>query len=188
MDRALRIYSHDDVVGVEVGGAVKNVIAIAAGICDGLGLGLNARAALITRGLAEITRLGVALGGRAETFMGLAGVGDLILTCTGDLSRNRRVGLRAGARRGAGGSRSEPRARRRGRVHRRAKCSAGAGARHRDADHRAVCRVLEQAGASPLLWSQELLGRDAKPEHAPDATAASLGQAPPRKPCCRHAS
>lgn len=90
----LRVYSSDDVVGVEVAGAVKNVIAIAAGICDGLGLGLNARAALITRGLAEMTRLGVRLGGRPETFMGLAGAGDLILTCTGDLSRNRRVGLR----------------------------------------------------------------------------------------------
>lgn len=89
----LRLYSSDDVVGVEVAGAVKNVMAIAAGICDGLKLGLNARAALITRGLAEITRLGVRLGGRVETFMGLAGVGDLILTCTGDLSRNRRVGL-----------------------------------------------------------------------------------------------
>ena len=79
---------------MEVAGAVKKVMAIATGICDGLGLGLNARAALMTRGLAEITRLGVAMGGRAETFMGLAGVGDLILTCTGDLSRNRRVGLR----------------------------------------------------------------------------------------------
>ncbi|MEK6594758.1 MAG: NAD(P)H-dependent glycerol-3-phosphate dehydrogenase [Pseudomonadota bacterium] len=90
----LRVYSSDDVVGVEVAGAVKNVIAIAAGICDGLGLGLNARAALITRGLAEMTRLGVKLGGRPETFMGLAGAGDLILTCTGDLSRNRRVGLK----------------------------------------------------------------------------------------------
>jgi len=90
----LRIYSSDDVVGVEVGGAVKNVMAIATGICDGLQLGLNARAALITRGLAEVARLGVRLGGRAETFMGLAGVGDLILTCTGDLSRNRRVGLK----------------------------------------------------------------------------------------------
>ncbi|MGB7480550.1 MAG: NAD(P)H-dependent glycerol-3-phosphate dehydrogenase [Burkholderiaceae bacterium] len=89
----MRVYSSDDVVGVEVGGAVKNILAIATGIGDGLGLGLNARAALITRGLAEITRLGVALGGRSETFMGLAGVGDLILTCTGDLSRNRRVGL-----------------------------------------------------------------------------------------------
>lgn len=89
----IRVYSTDDLVGVEVGGAVKNILAIATGVADGLGLGLNARAALITRGLAEITRLGVALGGRSETFMGLSGVGDLILTCTGDLSRNRRVGL-----------------------------------------------------------------------------------------------
>ncbi|MCI3950674.1 MAG: Glycerol-3-phosphate dehydrogenase [Burkholderiales bacterium] len=93
---ALRVYSGGDVPGVEVAGAVKNVMAIAAGICDGLALGLNARAALITRGLAEMTRLGVRLGGRAETFMGLAGVGDLVLTCTGDLSRNRRVGLSLG--------------------------------------------------------------------------------------------
>ncbi|MGE5622211.1 MAG: NAD(P)H-dependent glycerol-3-phosphate dehydrogenase [Bacillota bacterium] len=91
--RAIRVYSTDDLVGVEVGGAVKNILAIATGILDGLGLGLNARAALITRGLAEINRLGLALGGRSETFMGLAGMGDLILTCTGDLSRNRQVGL-----------------------------------------------------------------------------------------------
>ena len=90
--RAMRIYTGDDVVGVEVGGAVKNVLAIATGIADGLGLGLNARAALITRGLAEMTRLGVTLGGRAETFTGLTGLGDLILTATGDLSRNRTVG------------------------------------------------------------------------------------------------
>ena len=89
----MRVYSSDDIVGVEVGGAVKNVLAIATGIADGMGLGLNARAALITRGLAEITRLGTALGGNIETFMGLTGMGDLILTCTGDLSRNRRVGL-----------------------------------------------------------------------------------------------
>lgn len=89
----LRLYANDDIIGAEVGGAVKNVMAIATGICDGLGLGLNARAALMTRGLAEITRFGVALGARPETFMGLAGMGDLILTCTGDLSRNRRVGL-----------------------------------------------------------------------------------------------
>ena len=88
-----RVYASDDLVGVEVGGAVKNVLAIATGVADGLGLGLNARAALITRGLAEITRLGTALGGQTETFMGLTGMGDLILTCTGDLSRNRRVGL-----------------------------------------------------------------------------------------------
>jgi glycerol-3-phosphate dehydrogenase (NAD(P)+) len=90
---ALRVYTSDDVVGVEVGGAVKNVLAIATGLCDGLHLGLNARAALITRGLAEMTRLGVALGARAETFMGLAGLGDLVLTATGDLSRNRQIGL-----------------------------------------------------------------------------------------------
>jgi len=89
----LRVYANDDIVGVEVGGAVKNVLAIAAGLCDGLHLGFNARAALITRGLAEMTRLGVALGARAETFMGLSGLGDLVLTATGDLSRNRQVGL-----------------------------------------------------------------------------------------------
>jgi glycerol-3-phosphate dehydrogenase (NAD(P)+) len=89
----LRVYFSSDLVGVEIGGAVKNVMAIAVGISDGLGLGQNARAALITRGLAEISRLGVAFGGAAETLMGLAGAGDLILTATGDLSRNRRVGL-----------------------------------------------------------------------------------------------
>jgi glycerol-3-phosphate dehydrogenase (NAD(P)+) len=89
----LRVYASDDVVGVEVGGAVKNVLAIAAGLCDGLGLGLNARAALVTRGLAEMTRLGMALGARDHTFMGLSGLGDLVLTATGDLSRNRQVGL-----------------------------------------------------------------------------------------------
>lgn len=89
----LRLYASSDPVGVEVGGAVKNVLAIAAGMSDGLGLGLNARAALITRGLAEMVRLGVALGARASTFAGLSGLGDLVLTATGDLSRNRRVGL-----------------------------------------------------------------------------------------------
>jgi glycerol-3-phosphate dehydrogenase (NAD(P)+) len=94
---AMRIYTGDDLVGVEVGGAVKNVLAIATGIADGLGLGLNARAALITRGLAEMSRLGVTLGGRAETFTGLTGLGDLILTATGDLSRNRTVGLQLAA-------------------------------------------------------------------------------------------
>lgn len=89
----LRVYASNDVVGVELGGAVKNILAIAAGISDGMGFGHNARAALITRGLAEITRLGLALDGHQETFMGLTGMGDLILTCTGDLSRNRQVGL-----------------------------------------------------------------------------------------------
>ena len=89
----LRVYSSNDTIGVETGGAIKNVITIAAGISDGMGLGHNARAALITRGLAEISRLGIKLGGRMETFMGLTGAGDLMLTCTGDLSRNRQVGL-----------------------------------------------------------------------------------------------
>lgn len=89
---SLRVYANEDIVGVEVGGAVKNVLAIATGLCDGLELGLNARAALVTRGLAEMTRLGVALGARPDTFMGLSGLGDLVLTATGDLSRNRRVG------------------------------------------------------------------------------------------------
>jgi len=89
----LRIYSSADVVGVEVGGAIKNVLAIAAGISDGLHLGYNARAALLTRGLAEMTRLGLQLGGKAETLGGLSGAGDLILTCTGDLSHNRQVGM-----------------------------------------------------------------------------------------------
>jgi glycerol-3-phosphate dehydrogenase (NAD(P)+) len=92
-----RVYTSKDIVGVETGGAIKNVISIAAGISDGMGFGHNARAALITRGLAEITRLGLKLGGHMETFMGLTGMGDLILTCTGDLSRNRRVGLRLAA-------------------------------------------------------------------------------------------
>ncbi|KAF0812051.1 Glycerol-3-phosphate dehydrogenase [NAD(P)+] [Andreprevotia sp. IGB-42] len=89
----LRLYASDDLVGVEIGAAVKNVLAIAAGVCDGLALGLNARAALLTRGLVEMARFGAALGAKPETFMGLAGIGDLMLTATGDLSRNRRVGL-----------------------------------------------------------------------------------------------
>ncbi|PID46101.1 MAG: glycerol-3-phosphate dehydrogenase [Proteobacteria bacterium] len=91
-----RVYTSDDIVGVELGGAVKNVLAIAAGIADGLGLGANARTALITRGLAEILRLGRAMGAQAETLMGLSGIGDLILTCTDDQSRNRRLGLALG--------------------------------------------------------------------------------------------
>ncbi len=92
----LRPYTHDDVIGVEIGGALKNVMAVATGIADGLGLGYNARAALITRGLAEMTRLGIALGGKPSTFAGLAGLGDLVLTCTGGLSRNRAVGVAVG--------------------------------------------------------------------------------------------
>ncbi len=95
-DPRFRVYTNDDVAGVELGGALKNIIAIAAGVCDGLGLGHNSVAALITRGLAEITRLVVACGGRQETMSGLAGLGDLVLTCTGGLSRNRSVGVELG--------------------------------------------------------------------------------------------
>ncbi|MCK5323654.1 MAG: NAD(P)H-dependent glycerol-3-phosphate dehydrogenase, partial [Desulfobulbaceae bacterium] len=91
-----RVYAGTDVIGLELGGALKNIIAIAAGICDGLGYGTNTRAALITRGLAEITRLGVKMGASPLTFSGLAGLGDLVLTCTGDLSRNRSVGIKLG--------------------------------------------------------------------------------------------
>jgi glycerol-3-phosphate dehydrogenase (NAD(P)+) len=95
-DPRFRVYTNDDVVGVELGGSLKNIVAIAAGVCDGLGLGHNSVAALITRGLAEITRLVVACGGRQETMAGLAGLGDLVLTCTGGLSRNRSVGVELG--------------------------------------------------------------------------------------------
>lgn len=94
--RAFRVYTNDDVIGVELGGALKNVIAVAAGVSDGLGFGYNTRAALITRGLAEMTRLGTAMGANPATFAGLAGMGDLVLTCTGDLSRNRMVGMELG--------------------------------------------------------------------------------------------
>ncbi len=95
-DPRFRVYTNNDVIGVELGGALKNIIAIAAGVCDGLGLGHNSIAALITRGLAEITRLAVACGGRQETMSGLAGLGDLVLTCTGELSRNRSLGVELG--------------------------------------------------------------------------------------------
>ncbi len=95
-DPRFRVYTNDDVVAVELGGALKNVVAIAAGVCDGLGLGHNTIAALITRGLAEITRLAVACGAHADTMAGLAGIGDLVLTCTGGLSRNRTVGVELG--------------------------------------------------------------------------------------------
>ena len=161
---ALRIYSSDDVIGVEVAGALKNVMAIAAGISDGLGLGYNARAALITRGLAEITRLGLKLGGRPATFMGLAGAGDLILTCTGDLSRNRNVGLQLARNialpevlRSLGHvAEGVPTARAADRL-----------ARELDVDMpitRAVCRVLD-GNVSALEAAQELLQRDPKAEH-----------------------
>jgi glycerol-3-phosphate dehydrogenase (NAD(P)+) len=162
---SLRVYSHDDVIGVEVGGAVKNVMAIAAGVCDGLGLGLNARAALITRGLAEMTRLGVALGARAETFTGLAGMGDLILTCTGDLSRNRRVGLalargEAVAQAQASLGHVAEGVFTASEVQRRAR-ACGVDMPITDA----VCRVIETPGSAAAVV-RELLARNAKPEHA----------------------
>lgn len=160
---ALRIYSSDDVIGVEIGGTVKNVLAIATGISDALQLGTNARAALITRGLAEMTRLGVALGAQPETFMGLTGVGDLLLTATGDLSRNRRVGLALG--RGvtlaeavaslghvAEGVRSAPAVQARAR-------RAGVEMPLTDA----VCAVLE-GRLTPQQALQQLLARDPRPE------------------------
>lgn len=160
----LRLYYTDDVVGVETGGAVKNVMAIATGIGDGLGFGANARAALITRGLAEIVRLGIHLGGRAETFMGLAGAGDLILTCTGELSRNRSVGLALGrgerldAILGGLGHVAEGvyTAREVDRV-----------ARTQNIDMpitRAVCAVLFE-GLAPAAAVEQLLARDPRSEH-----------------------
>ncbi len=162
---ALRVYSHDDVIGVEVGGAVKNVIAIAAGVCDGLGLGLNARAALMTRGLAEMTRFGVALGGRAETFMGLSGVGDLLLTCTGDLSRNRRIGLALA--RGEAVTTAQA-----GLGHVAEGVFTAAEVRRRAQERGiempitdAVCRLLAQPGRAADVV-RELLARDPKPENA----------------------
>ena len=161
----LRIYSSADVTGVEIGGAVKNVIAIAAGISDGLGFGESARAALITRGLAEITRLGVRLGGRAETFMGLAGMGDLILTCTGNLSRNRQVGLRMAA----GGSLEQVLADlghvaegvHSAREVRRLAARAGVDMPIAEA----VCRVLFE-GLPPLQAVESLLAREPRDESA----------------------
>jgi glycerol-3-phosphate dehydrogenase (NAD(P)+) len=95
-NRTFRIYTHDDIIGVELGGSLKNVMAVATGICEGAGFGFNSRAALITRGLAEMTRLGTAIGAKPATFAGLAGIGDLVLTCTGSLSRNRAVGIAVG--------------------------------------------------------------------------------------------
>jgi glycerol-3-phosphate dehydrogenase (NAD(P)+) len=159
----LRVYFSTDLAGVEISGAVKNVMAIAVGISDGLGLGLNARAALITRGLAELTRLGVALGGRSETFMGLAGAGDLILTCTGDLSRNRRVGLLL-----AQGERLDAILEQLGHVAEgvysaRAIEALAAEKRIDMPITRAVCAVLFR-GASARDAAQELLARDPREE------------------------
>jgi glycerol-3-phosphate dehydrogenase (NAD(P)+) len=158
----VRVYASDDVVGVEVGGALKNVMAIACGIGDGLGLGTNARAALITRGLAEMTRFGEALGARQATFYGLTGLGDLVLTATGDLSRNRQVGLEIGH----GRSLSEILAS--GLTAEGARCAQAVLLRARSLRvdmpiTRAVCEVLFQ-GVSPIDAVTRLLAREATME------------------------
>lgn len=159
----LRVYTSNDVIGVELGGALKNVIAIAAGISDGLHFGHNARAALITRGVAEISRLGLALGGQMETFMGLTGMGDLILTCTGDLSRNRQLGLRL-----AGGERLEAILRALGHIAEGVTTTREVDrlATSLDVDMpiaRAVCQILYE-GVSPRTVVDDLLSRDRKEE------------------------
>ena len=139
----LRVYTSDDPVGVELGGALKNVIAIAAGACDGLGYGHNSRAALITRGLAEIVRLAMAKGGNALTLAGLAGLGDLVLTCTGELSRNRTVGVEMGAGAALARRARRPGSRRRGRADRQERLRSGSQVQRRHADHhRGVPRAL----------------------------------------------
>lgn len=157
-----RIYTTTDVIGVEVGGALKNVIAIACGIADGLGLGTNARAALITRGLAEMQRLGVALGGQSDTFSGLAGLGDLVLTATGALSRNRQVGVAIGEGQAladilAGGMTAEG--------VRCARAALALGQQHQvDLPIiESVCKVLFD-GLAPQQAVAELLSRDPRPE------------------------
>ncbi len=159
----LRVYFSSDLVGVEIGGAVKNVMAIATGIADGLDLGANARAALITRGLAEITRLGVKLGGRPETFTGLTGAGDLILTCTGELSRNRRVGLGL-----ARGKKLDEILRELGHVAEGVHTAAAVERRALELGvdmpiTRSVCAVLF-GGVSPREAVEQLLSRDPKEE------------------------
>jgi glycerol-3-phosphate dehydrogenase (NAD(P)+) len=165
--RTLRVYRSVDVDGVELAGAAKNVIAIAAGIGDGLGLGSSARAALITRGLAELTRLGLRAGARAETIYGLAGLGDLVLTCTGDLSRNRALGLKIGRGESiAGGPASAPPG------HPVAEGASNARSIRSLAERMgvempivvAVCRVLYE-GAAANAMVEELLNRELKAEY-----------------------
>lgn len=160
---SMRIYATDDLVGVELGGAVKNVLAIATGIIDGMGLGLNARAGLITRGMAEMARLGQALGARAETFAGLAGLGDLILTATGDLSRNRQVGLEL-----AKGKSLEQILKDLGHVAEGVRCASAVLALAKKTNVQmpiveAVCQVLF-AGMTPKDAVMKLMARDARPE------------------------
>lgn len=158
-----RVYSSTDVPGVELGGAVKNVIAIAAGVCDGLSLGHNGRAGLITRGLAEISRLGAAMGARPATFMGLSGLGDLVLTCTGDLSRNRQVGLRLAAgetlKQIAAGMHMVAE----GVTTTEAVCALGERLGVELPIARAMYRVLRD-GAAPAAMVQELMTRDLREE------------------------
>ena len=161
----LRIYSSHDVTGVELGGALKNIMAIAAGISDGLGLGANARAALITRGLAEMARLGVRMGGEPDTFMGLTGLGDLVLTATGDLSRNRTVGIRIAAGIPVQRILAEL-------GHVAEGVSSARAARELAKVHRvempitqAVCAVLFE-GLAPTTAVEGLLSREARPEQA----------------------
>lgn len=183
----LRVYTSPDLVGVEIGGAVKNVMAIAVGIADGLALGQNARAALITRGLAEITRLGVALGGKAQTFMGLAGAGDLILTATGDLSRNRRVGLEL--------ARGRPLAEILGSLgHVAEGVQSAREALRRAARERvempitqAVCAVLE-GRLAPQQAVERLLARDAREETRLSPRRKTRAAARPRTPPRRRRS
>ena len=159
-----RVYFSSDLVGVQLGGAIKNVMAIATGISDGLGFGANARAALITRGLAEMTRLGVALGGRADTFTGLTGVGDLILTCTDDQSRNRRFGLGIGE--------GKPREQIREEIGQEIEGINTARELHRmSREHKVEMPITEQVylvlhhGHDPKSAVRNLLGRDAGAEH-----------------------
>jgi glycerol-3-phosphate dehydrogenase (NAD(P)+) len=159
----LRVYSNADLIGVELGGALKNVMAIAAGLCDGMQLGMNARAALITRGLAEMMRLGVAMGGKAETFTGLTGLGDLILTATGSLSRNRSVGMAL-----SGGKKLDEVLRELGHVAEGVN-SAETALKLAKKFHvempitEAVCAVLF-AGADPRKTVKQLLARETKAE------------------------
>jgi glycerol-3-phosphate dehydrogenase (NAD(P)+) len=164
----LRIYSSTDLVGVELGGALKNVIAIAAGIADGLELGRNARAALITRGLAEMVRLGEAMGGSAETFMGLTGLGDLVLTCTGDLSRNREVGIRIAKGRTLDAVLGELGHVAEGVHSARSALACAQRMRVEMPITEAVCAVLFEGMAAGLAV-QQLLLRDPKPEASSDA-------------------
>ena len=163
-DDNFRAYTSEDIVGVEVGGAVKNVLAIGAGISDGLGFGANARVALITRGLVEMTRLGVALGARQETFMGLAGMGDLVLTCTDNLSRNRRMGLALASGKSIAEAQEE--------IQQVVEGVTAAEAVHEVAERMniempisyQVYRIIHE-GASPREAVGALMGRDLKSEH-----------------------